>query len=405
MVDTLTGKSPEILEELFSTYTDLAKRERELEDCLQKAQQEKGSVNERIFEKVIKGYKTDLGNVRSDLVPLQIEISELKREARKQLGDLEPRIKELQDVLAELMFRYRVGEYDDVEYEDKKELVESRTEELSRQRDEVIRKMEALGMEKEIHLPAEDAAPTRYPVPDSETNSRPEKPVPAWRDLDRDFDQDGDQDRDQDLKQDLDEGIRQNIDQDFDQDFEEDADQDENQEQPEPPAEPESTSEDIDFVNPNEWLREMGRDAKAAPKTATLKPKPGVKDFFMDDDDPLSALADPSDEQTKRSRAEADRPSGYPNLVIVSGPNAGKKIPLLPMTMSVGREHDNNIELKDPDVARYHARVLYERGVFVLEDLESSTGTLLNGAAIKKSPIKKGDKVKFGNTELKIEFD
>jgi len=51
-----------------------------------------------------------------------------------------------------------------------------------------------------------------------------------------------------------------------------------------------------------------------------------------------------------------------PSLVFVNGAHAGESIPLLPTTLTIGREHDNNIELKDPDVARYHARIVHERG-------------------------------------------
>ena len=63
------------------------------------------------------------------------------------------------------------------------------------------------------------------------------------------------------------------------------------------------------------------------------------------------------------------------------------------------------IELKDPDVGRYHARVLYDRGRFVLEDLESSNGTWLNGEKISEAALKNGDRIKIGETELAIDFD
>ena len=73
------------------------------------------------------------------------------------------------------------------------------------------------------------------------------------------------------------------------------------------------------------------------------------------------------------------------------------------MTMTIGREHDNNVELKDQDVARYHARIVFERGQHVLEDLEGSTGTWLNDVKIKRAALKNGDFIRFGTCEILIE--
>lgn len=97
--------------------------------------------------------------------------------------------------------------------------------------------------------------------------------------------------------------------------------------------------------------------------------------------------------------------AGFPVLIIVGGPGAGKKLPLVPMTMTVGREHDNNIELKDEDVARYHARISFQRGQYILQDLESSSGTWVNDERISEAILKQGDKIRVGATEMVIDFE
>jgi pSer/pThr/pTyr-binding forkhead associated (FHA) protein len=94
-----------------------------------------------------------------------------------------------------------------------------------------------------------------------------------------------------------------------------------------------------------------------------------------------------------------------PSLVFVNGPHAGESVPLLPTTLTIGREHDNNVELKDPDVARYHARIVHERGSYVVEDLDSTTGTWVNGQRTKRSPLNHGDVVRVGTTEIAIDFE
>jgi hypothetical protein len=105
------------------------------------------------------------------------------------------------------------------------------------------------------------------------------------------------------------------------------------------------------------------------------------------------------------SQADEDQMIPFPNLIITSGKQSGKKIPLLPMTMTIGREHDNNIELKDEEVARYHARVVYQDHRFVLQDLNSSTGTWVNEEQITQASLKNTDKIRLGKTEMIIDFN
>ena len=305
MVDTLTGKSPDKLEELFSTYRDLVKRQRGLEERLHKAELEKDSVDERIYEKVISGYRADLEAVKSDLKPVQNELDEMKAEVQREMDDLEPKIKVLEDELAELDFRNRVGEFEHAEYEDKKKAIDGRVDELVEQKKHIQKKIDSFDLENQSGRQVDSPVRQQDSSPDSEAASPPEEPVRTDRSA--------------------------------------------------APADQAAPDDDFAFENPNEWLDELGKDKKPE-MPAVEDSAAGDRDVFMDDD-PLSALADPSDERSRRESDQAEKPSGYPNLVISSGPNAGKKIPLLPMTMSVGREHDNNIELKDPEVARYHVVV------------------------------------------------
>jgi DNA repair exonuclease SbcCD ATPase subunit len=134
-------------------------------------------------------------------------------------------------------------------------------------------------------------------------------------------------------------------------------------------------------------------------------------------DQVISELADPveedsvsvnedthSDANEKQEQTDEDELIPFPNLIITSGSQSGKKIPVLPMTMTIGREHDNNIEIKDEEVARYHARVIYQDSHFVLQDLNSSTGTWVNGEQIKQASLKNLDKIRFGETEMIIDF-
>jgi adenylate cyclase len=62
----------------------------------------------------------------------------------------------------------------------------------------------------------------------------------------------------------------------------------------------------------------------------------------------------------------------------------------------------------DPRVSRIHGRIWEEDGSLWIEDLDSSRGTLLNGASIKgrsKQALRPGDSVLVGETLLRVESD
>lgn len=68
-----------------------------------------------------------------------------------------------------------------------------------------------------------------------------------------------------------------------------------------------------------------------------------------------------------------------------------------------GRKNDNTVVLTDPYVSGYHFRIFPNEGRFVIEDNQSTNGTLLNGEKLKmKTYLKKDDIIKIGNLTLKV---
>ena len=63
----------------------------------------------------------------------------------------------------------------------------------------------------------------------------------------------------------------------------------------------------------------------------------------------------------------------------------------------IGRASDAAIQLHDPGVSRKHARIYRQpSGSFVLEDLGSRNGTLLNGQRIASTPLESGNQIQLG---------
>jgi serine phosphatase RsbU (regulator of sigma subunit)/pSer/pThr/pTyr-binding forkhead associated (FHA) protein len=71
-------------------------------------------------------------------------------------------------------------------------------------------------------------------------------------------------------------------------------------------------------------------------------------------------------------------------LVILKGPNAGRRFTLERSAIDVGRQANAPVCLESQAVSRQHARILYDQGEYFVEDLNSSNGTYVNGQRISR---------------------
>lgn len=66
-------------------------------------------------------------------------------------------------------------------------------------------------------------------------------------------------------------------------------------------------------------------------------------------------------------------------LVVRSGPTAGKVYVLDKPELFIGRDNTNEMVIGDPEVSRRHARLFLQGMNYVVEDLGSTNGTAING--------------------------
>lgn len=66
--------------------------------------------------------------------------------------------------------------------------------------------------------------------------------------------------------------------------------------------------------------------------------------------------------------------------------------------LRIGRDPDNDVVLRDPRVSRHHARLVFEKGFFVLYDLASANGTYVNGKRVHVAPLVNGAVIRMGST-------
>ncbi|MBN1350919.1 SpoIIE family protein phosphatase [candidate division KSB1 bacterium] len=69
---------------------------------------------------------------------------------------------------------------------------------------------------------------------------------------------------------------------------------------------------------------------------------------------------------------------------------------LLPIPYTIGRDPGNQIVLADSKVSRKHARIIYENNHFVISDLGSKNGVIVNGEIVNQVDLNDGDFVQIG---------
>jgi predicted component of type VI protein secretion system len=84
-------------------------------------------------------------------------------------------------------------------------------------------------------------------------------------------------------------------------------------------------------------------------------------------------------------------------LIMRSGPTPGAAFALEGDQLTIGRDSSNEVVINDAEVSRRHARLTFQGGKYVLEDLGSTNGTFVNGQRLAGPRVlKAGEVVSFG---------
>jgi hypothetical protein len=90
-------------------------------------------------------------------------------------------------------------------------------------------------------------------------------------------------------------------------------------------------------------------------------------------------------------------------LVITSGTKNGAEFPLGHDEITIGRSSDSAIIIRDDYTSTHHARLMQWNGRWMLQDLDSTNGTFLNGSRVTvPTPIPLGATVKVGATTFEL---
>lgn len=92
-------------------------------------------------------------------------------------------------------------------------------------------------------------------------------------------------------------------------------------------------------------------------------------------------------------------------LTMRAGPTPGRIISLGMGEITIGRETTNTVAISDPEVSRRHAQLSFQNNYYILEDLNSTNGTFVNGRRlVGQYVLQPGDVVNLGEN-VSLVFD
>lgn len=143
------------------------------------------------------------------------------------------------------------------------------------------------------------------------------------------------------------------------------------------------------------------RVRKLQPDAAAAGPAPGPGPASASPGAPTAAVNRPAPSSDGGGGdATTDNAS---RLVITSGTKAGAEFPLGRDEITIGRSSDSAIIIRDDYTSTHHARIMLWNGRWMIQDLDSTNGTFLNGSRVTvPTPIPLGATVKVGATTFEL---
>jgi hypothetical protein len=155
-----------------------------------------------------------------------------------------------------------------------------------------------------------------------------------------------------------------------------------------------------------------------APVVPLVPSLPDVPVDASDDDDLESAPYVPPAPAPTPPPPPRARPAPPPDTMVISRHEAGARdlvreewaltwpggrFAIERRAIVLGRSRDCDVVLADTNVSRRHAELVRHGGGFVLRDLDSTNGSMVNGRRVREAPVTAGDVLTLGTTTLRLE--
>lgn len=148
-------------------------------------------------------------------------------------------------------------------------------------------------------------------------------------------------------------------------------------------------------------------------ETAPAEPPPVAPKAQLDEDSISKILQDiPMEEATAEGEPKTEDEVTGSKIAIGEMPEASLLLLegeleepeyILAESTSIGRSPSNDIVLKESKVSRQHATIHYREGHFVIVDLKSANGIVINDKKVEEHYLQDGDEVRIGS--FKFQFN
>src|SRR5205823_12313954 len=92
-----------------------------------------------------------------------------------------------------------------------------------------------------------------------------------------------------------------------------------------------------------------------------------------------------------------------PKLSLMFDNKIMKEIPVGSRPITIGRSPDNDLLVDNLAVSNYHAKIYFEAGRMVIEDLDSLNGTFVNELRVARATLHDGDNIHIGKHKIKVD--
>lgn len=89
-------------------------------------------------------------------------------------------------------------------------------------------------------------------------------------------------------------------------------------------------------------------------------------------------------------------------LRVAAGPSRGKEVLVSGDRFRVGKSPGNDLVLADETVSRHHFDIIHEEGGFLVRDVGSTNGTIVDGARIREAYLRAGATITAGRIRIQV---
>jgi diguanylate cyclase (GGDEF)-like protein len=114
-------------------------------------------------------------------------------------------------------------------------------------------------------------------------------------------------------------------------------------------------------------------------------------------------------ERTRVTRIQQERPGGGDGprpgdacIIVIYGPELGKRVQLGTAPFEIGRSSKNDLFLDQESISRQHARITFDGTQYWVQDLKSTNGTYVNDVAVQEQRLRDSDQIRIGRSILKF---